>query len=136
MANFSCGCKTDCVVRALIVSAIIGVLTAFLQITAVITVTPAFLWVALGIAVVYLGVLTLATARARYAEQRCGCCRALNSVLAGILGTALFAVVLLAVGIVVTSVVSAILVGLLLFFLALILTGTACLVRCFADCED
>ena len=134
MSNFSCGCRRDCVVRALIVSAIIGVLTAFLQITAVITVTPAFLWVAFGIAVVYLGVLALATARTSRTEQ--GCCRALNSVLAGILGTALFAVVLLAVGIVATSVISAILVGLLLFFLALILTGTACLIRCFADCED
>ena len=135
MALFPCGCRRDCVVTALIASAIIGVLTAFLQITAVITVTPVFLWVALGVAVVYLGVLELAAARAGRAE-RGGCCRALSAVLTGILGTALFAVVLLAVGIVATSVVSAILVGLLMFFLALTLTATACFVRCLSDCDD
>ena len=135
MALFSCGCRRSCVTAALIVSAIIGVLTAFLQITAVITVAPVFLWVALGIAVVYLGVLELATARVGRTELG-GCCRALNAVLAGILGTALLAVILLAVGIVATSVVSAILVGLLLFFLSLTLTAMACFIRCITDCED
>lgn len=134
MALFPCGCKRDCVVTALIASAIIGVITSFLQITAVITVTPVFLWVVFGIAVVYLGVLEVATARARRPELNC--CRAISAVLAGILGAALLAVVLLAVGIVATSVVSAILVGLLLFFLSLILTATACLIKCLADCED
>ena len=54
--------------------------------------------------------------------------------LIGILGAILFAVVLLAVGIVATSVFNAILVGLLLFFFTLALTATACLVRCFAEC--
>ena len=134
MAIFPCGCRRDCVGTALVASAIIGVLTAFFQITAVIAVAPVFLWVALGIAVVYLGILEMATARAGRAER--GCCRALSAVLTGILGTALFAVVLLAVGIVATSVVSAILVGLLLFFLTLTLTATACFVKCLADCED
>ena len=134
MALFPCGCKRDCVVTALVASAIIGVITAFLQITAVITVTPVFLWVVFGIAVVYLGVLEVAAARTGRAGL--GCCRALGAVLTGILGAALLAVLLLAVGIVATSVVSAILVGLLLFFFSLILTATACLIRCFADCED
>jgi len=57
-------------------------------------------------------------------------------VLAGILGTVLFSLVILAVGIVATSVVSAILVGLLVAFFALIVTATACLIRCLADCDD
>lgn len=51
----NCSCRCSCTAVALIVSAILGVLAAFLQITGVITVTTAFLWVALGIAVVYLG---------------------------------------------------------------------------------
>lgn len=133
MALFNCNCR--CTVAAVIASAIIGVITAFLQIAGVITVTPVFLWVAFGIAVAALGILVIATALSRRAAQ-CGCmCSALNAVLIGILGTILFALILLAVGIVATSIVSAILVGLLLFFLALLFTGFACLVRSFTNCE-
>lgn len=131
--NFCVNFRCSCTVGAVIASLIIGVLTAILQITGVITVTTAFLWVTFGIAVVYLGVLLVAAALARRTE-RMGCCTPLNALLAGILGTILFAVVLLAVGITATSVLSAILVGLLLFFLSLIFTATACFIRCLTDC--
>ena len=128
-----CNLKCSCTVLALVAAAIIGVVAAFLQITGVITVAPVFLWVALGIAVVYLGVLVATAGRGRDG----GCvCRTLGTLLAGILGTALFAVVLLAVGIVATSVVSAILVGVLVFFLVLTIAGSACYVRCLADCAQ
>ncbi len=136
MALFNCNCRRDCTLLAVIASVILGVVAAFLQITAVITVTPAFLWVALGIAVGYLGILLVTTAFAR----RTGCkpClrSALETVLTGILGAILFATVLLAVGIVATSVVSAILVGLLVASLTLTFASSACLVLCLADCED
>lgn len=135
MSLFGCNSRCSCTGAAVIASAVIGVLAAFLQITGVITVTPAFLWVAFGIAVVYLGVLVISASLAGCPE-RTGCrCTALNALLLGILGTVLFALVLLSVGIVATSVVSAILVGLLLFFLALALTGTACYVRALTECE-
>lgn len=62
-------------------------------------------------------------------------CTILNALLAGLLGTIFFALVLLAVGIVATSILSALLVGLLLLFFSLALTNTACLVRCLTDCE-
>lgn len=131
----NCTCRCRCVTAALIAAAVIGVLTAFLQITAVITVTPAFTWVALGIAVAYLAVLTVSAALTRRTEMD-GCrCAGLSTALAGILGTALVAVILLAVGITATSVISAILVGALLFFLTLTLAGTACLVRSLSDCD-
>lgn len=120
---------------AAIASLILGIVAVFLQITAVITVTPAFLWVALGIGVGYLGVLLLSTARMR--TEVCSLCRcgSLGAVLTGALGTILFATVLLAVGIVATSVVSAILVGVLVASLALTFTGTACLIKCLMDCD-
>ena len=134
--NCNCTCRCRCAVLALVLSAIIGVLTAFLQVTGVITVTDTFLWVALGVAVVYLAVLVASTAR-------CGCpdvgrcrCTSLNTALAGILGTALLSLVLLAVGIVATSVVNALLLGALLFFFTLILTSTACYLKAVADCDD
>lgn len=135
MTFMNCNCRCGCTATALIASAIIGVITAFLQITGIITNAPVFLWVVFGIAVAYLGVLAVVTALAGR-QEGCGClCTALNALLAGILGAILTALILLAVGIVATSVVTAVLVGLLVFFFALALTSTACLVRCQADCS-
>lgn len=133
MSLFGCNCRCNCTFAAVVAAIIIGVVAAFLQITGAITVTAAFLWVVLGIAVVYLAVLLLSAFLGRREGTTC-LCSSLNAVLIGILGSALFAVVLLAVGIVATSVVSAILVGLLLFFLFLTLAGTACAVRELSDC--
>ena len=45
MNCMNCNFKFNCTAIAWIVSAIIGVIAAFLLITAVITVTPVFLWV-------------------------------------------------------------------------------------------
>ncbi len=131
MAIFCCDNKPSCVTLAVIASAILGVIAAFLQITAVITVTPAFLWVALGIAIGYLAILLATTGCCQVASScRCGN-GALTAVLAGILGTALVSVILLAISFPATSTVGAILVGLLVLFLSLIVTATACLVsRC------
>ena len=134
MSTLNCSCRWNCTAVAVIASVIAGIVAAFLQITGTITVTPAFLWVVFGIAVVYLGGLVVVTALTRRTEQGRCVCTTLTTVLAGILGTILFSVVLLGVGIVATSVVSAILVGLLVLFSALTLTGTACFVRCLADC--
>ena len=133
MSLFSCNCRVSCTAVAVVASVIIGVIAAFLQIAGVFTLAPVFLWVVFGIAVVYLGVLAVAAALARRGEDD-GCCQSLEGVLAGILGTILFAAILLAVGIVATSVISAILVGVLLFFFTLTLTGTACFVRCLFGC--
>ena len=135
MSMCCCETKCRCILLSLVAGVILGVVAAFLQITGMITVTPAFLWVVLGIAVVYLAVFVIAGAlQNRQGAGECFC-DTLDTVLAGILGSALFAVVLLAVGITATSVVSAILVGLLVFFLALTLTATACFVRKLMDCR-
>lgn len=131
-----CNCKCNCTIAAIVVSLIVGIITAFLQITAVITVAPAFLWVALGIAVVYLGILVLNAGTSCCIRNNECRCAALDGFLAAILGTILFSVILLAVGIVATSVVSAILVGILLFFLSLVFTEAACYVRTLAACDQ
>jgi len=132
-----CNCnKLSCTTAALIAGVIIGVVAAFLQVTAVITVTAAFLWVVFGIAVVFLGALAVTAPRTTDAES-CGCvCSTLNGILAGALGTILFSVVLLAVGITATSILSAVLVGLLLFFFTLLLGSMACLTRCLYGCTE
>jgi hypothetical protein len=133
MSFFGCNCKCRCATAAAVVSAVVGVVAAFLQITGTVTVTAAFLWVLFGIAVGYLAVLLVASSLSCAEQRGCGC-TALNEILAGILGTILFAIVLLAVGVVATSVVSAILVGLLVFFFALTVTGTACYIRSLSEC--
>ena len=129
MPTCNCNFRCSCLLFAVIASVILGVVAAFLQITGAIAVTPAFLWVVLGVAIGYLGIL-LATA----GEGDAGCCAAVSATLAGSLGAALFAVVLLAVGVTAGSVVSAILVGLLVLFASLTVAGTACFVRCVTGC--
>lgn len=128
-------CGVGCVVFSVVASLIIGIITAFLRITAAITLTPAFLWVTLGIAVVYLAVALISSSIFRN-----GCCDNLCSIvtvlLAAILGTALLSIILLAIQFVATSIIGAIFTGGLLFFFFLILTSTACLVRCFFNCND
>ncbi len=132
MSLLNCDCKRNCVLWAVIASVLVGIITAFLQITGIITVTAAFLWVILGVAVVYLGVVLLAAA---LSDTSCPS-SIINSLLAGILGTVLFSVILLAVGVVATSPVSAILAGLALLFFSLTLTSTACYVKCLNNNEE
>lgn len=131
MANFSCGCKSDCGGLAIVASIIIGIITAFLRFTAVITVTPAFLWVTLGIAIVYLAILLAVSPIIR----RSGCvCTNLPILITGLLGTILASIILLAITFVATSVIGAIITGALLLFFSLIITSVACLISCILGC--
>ncbi len=128
----NCSCRCSCNVLVGISALIIGIVTAFLRITAVITVTPVFLWVALGIAVGFLAIV-LATVPCRQCYN--GGCSSLALLLFGVLTTALLAGILLAIPLAATSVVGAILTGLLLFTLSLTLGTAACLslARCHND---
>lgn len=132
----SCSCRrTDCTVIAVVISLILGIITAFLRITAAITLTPAFLWVLLGIAVVYLAVTVIAGAISR--DECCeNLCSIITAILLGIIGTVVLSIVLLAIEFVATSIIGAILTGALLFFFFLIVTSTACLVRCLFNCNN
>ena len=131
-----CNCKCSCSILSAIAALILGVIASFLQITGTITVTTTFLWVLAGVAVGYLGILLLASAIQQQCSH-CGClCASLETLLIGVLGSILFAAILLAVGIVATSIVSAIFAGLLLLFFTLTLTGTACFIRSIIGCDE
>lgn len=136
MNNCGCGCRNNCIALAVIASVIIGVIATVLRITAVITVTPAFLWVLLGIAVVYLLALLIAAPLIRSVGIRGCICTVLPLLLLGILGTVLTAVILLGITFVATSIPGAIITGLLLLFFSLIITSTACLVKCTVGCDN
>ncbi len=131
MSTSDCGCRGSCTTAALIASIAIGIIAAFLRITAAITVTPAFLWTVFGIAVVYLGVLLIASVSVKCCDNYPCCIRTILTVLLlAILATVLFSVILLAIEFVATSIVGAVITGLLLLSFSLTLTETACLIRC------
>lgn len=134
MSFFGCNscCRPGCTGVAVIAAAVVGVLTAFLQISGVVAFSAVLIGGFLGIAVVYLAVLTVAAALARNAQ---GCCGNLGGALTGILGTIATAVVLLVVDIAAASVLGALLTGVLLFFFTLALAATACYARCLCQRE-
>ena len=132
----NCNWRFNCTLTAVITAVIAGVVAAFLQILGIVTVTTTFVLAALAAGVVYLAVGVLATAGLRRADTRpCCLCRSLNTMLVGVLGTILASLILLAVGITATSVLSAILVGLVLFFLWMTFAASACFIRCAAACD-
>ena len=135
MSMCNCNCSCPCTIFAIVVSAILGVIAAFLQIAGVFTATVMFPMMVLVIAVVYLGILAATSAICPCEAGRCRC-SALTALLVGILGSILFSAILLALGIVATSVLSAVLVGLVVFFAALTFGSTACYVRIQADCGN
>ena len=115
--------------------AVIGIVAAVLRITGIITVTPVFLWVVFGIAVVYLGV-AFVVSTSRITDYG-NCLRSLLvALLVGALITILAAVILLAVTLGATSTVGAILTAVLLASFSLMLTSTACLALCSASTND
>ena len=132
----NCNCKYSCTLIAVIISAILGVVAALLRFTAVITVTPAFLWTLFGIAVGYLTITLVLSAVNQQIGPSCCTCRALNALLTGLLGTTLTSIILLGVTFAATSVWGAVVTGALIFFFALALISTACLIRCNYKCND
>ena len=134
--NNNCCFKCGCTLFAVIASAIIGIVTAFLTFSATITVTPAFLWTLFGIGIGYLA-LTLVTNA--YLSCRCGTVctkRTIVGLLVGILGTILTSVILLGITFAATSVIGAIISGLLLFFFSLTIGETACYALCLAQGDN
>ena len=136
MLDCNCNCRCRCNLTALIASLLIGVIAAFLRITGVLTVSTTFLWAAFIIAVVYLAALILSMALVGGKEACAYLCTNLRALVAGALGAILFALVLLLIDVAAASVIGAILVGLLLFFFALLFASSACLIKCLADCRD
>lgn len=136
MSLFNYNTRCRCNTTAIILSLILGIIAAFLQITSVIAIAPIFLGIAFGVAALYLVILFLGAALRRRNDERDCRCPAINTILVGILGTILFSLVLILVDIAAASVIGAILVGLLVFFFSLIFTATACLIRTLFDCQS
>jgi len=132
MTETNCYCKASCTGKAIIASTVIGILAAIFRFTALITITPAFLWVLFGIAIGYLGITLLTSACCSEAKS---CCKNLGTFLAGILGTVLTSLILLGITFAATSVIGAIMTGFLLFFFSLLIISSTCIIRCRYNCD-
>lgn len=128
MTTSNCDCTISCTGKSIIASIIIGVLAAIFRFTALITITPAFLWVLLGIAVGFLGISLLSSAFCCSGTENC--CERLGTFLTAILGTTLTSIILLGITFAATSVIGAIITGFLLFFFSLLITSAVCLIKC------
>lgn len=126
MCNRNCN-RNECLIIAVASSIVIGIVAAILNITGIIAVTPAFLWVLFGIAVVYLAIAFVVSSLRRF-DTPYSARSLIATLIAGILGTVLFSVILLGITFAATSPVGAVFVGLLLASFALIITATSCLV--------
>ena len=136
MTCSNCETKINCTGIAIVASLILGIIAAFLQITAVLTLTPILLASVIIIALVYLAVTLIAISLTQNSTACRTLCSVLSVLLFGILASVLFATILLIIVVPTTSVIGAILVGLLVFSFSLILLSTACLIKCFARCDD
>lgn len=131
----SCECKFSCGGLAIGSSIIVGILAAVLSFTGLLTIAPVFYWVTLGVAVVYLGAILIASLTSRYNESSCCVCRSIPLILLGILGTILTSLILLAADFGAAAILGAIIIGAELFFFSLIFTSAACLIRCLFNCD-
>lgn len=135
MSVTNCDTRRDCTIFVLVASTIIGVVTALLRITEVITISPVFFWAIFGISVWLLTVTLIAVVAG--GKLQCLCAeKSLEIQLLSILAAILLALILLAIEFVTTSVAGAILTGLALLFFSLSLGSTACLIKCYAKCSD
>ncbi len=122
-----CNSSNECLIISIAASVVIGIVAVILTITGIVAVTPAFLWVLFGIAVVYLAIAFIISSLRRFSAP-CSSRSTVATFVAGVLGTILLSVILLAIVFPATSALGAIFVGLLLASFSLIITSTACLV--------
>ena len=128
--------KYSCGVLAVLGSIIVGVIAAILRYTAVITVTPAFLWVVLGVAVVYLAIILLSSARFSNLAAKSCICPVFSVLLTAILGAVLTSLILLGITFATTSIIGTIISGALIGFFSLIFAETVCLIKCLTKCGN
>ncbi|MBQ8541836.1 MAG: hypothetical protein IJ435_10260 [Clostridia bacterium] len=131
----NCSCRQNCMGIGVLVSIVIGIIAGFLAASGMLAVSTPFLWALFAIGVVSLGLLLTLTVVSSARSLRC-ICNSLSLLLTGILGTLLVSVILLVIDIATASIIGAIITGLLFLFFALLITSSACLLRCIADCDD
>ncbi|MBQ4527481.1 MAG: hypothetical protein II998_05355 [Clostridia bacterium] len=134
MSKCNCGCRWDCIGVSVVASIFVTIITAFLTYSATITLTPVFLWVLFGIGVVYLELNLLFSAYNDFEIRACSC-SIIPTLLVGIVGTIIISLILLGITFAATSILGAVISGILLGFFTLTIFSTACFVLCRFACN-
>lgn len=121
--------KTNECLTAILISALLGLGIGFAFFTGAITGIIPALWIAFGIGVGTLVLLTILPIITKGEEARCICKKG-ECVLLGALGTVILSIVSLTITLATASVAFAILVGVLGGFLVLTILALANLIRC------
>ena len=125
-------CTPCCGTISIIASIIIGILTLIFSAIGTIFITKTFSWVLFTIAIVYLAVLFITS----HMTRKTGCiCFNSGKLLTGILGTILFSAIIMVLNFVEFTYMGALIPSLAIFFFSLMITQTACIVKCTA-CKD
>lgn len=135
MNNCKCNCSILCSVIGTAIALVFGTAVGFLFYFGVFSaiVIPLTTILAFGF------VSIIGTATTALLNRSCeieGClCRLKGMLLSGATGTFISSLAALAVSLTTGSVLSAIVIGLVGFFLALLIAGVVCLVNCVTDCD-
>lgn len=133
----NCECRPSCNSVGIVISIILGIVAGFLRATAVIAVTPAFLWVVFGIAVAFLAITFYAYTKNPAVSERKRCiCSILPVLLISILATILTSVILLGVTLAATSIIGSIITGIMILFFSLMFISAANFVLCKSSCRN
>lgn len=125
----NCSCRFSCSGIALLLSAVVGVVTALLTVTGTVIVEPLFLIVATSVAAGFVAVTYIA---ALLRNQTCSICKCttIKTLLIGAIGALLTGILLLAVTFPATSILGAVITGFYLAFLTLIFAQSTCYATC------
>ena len=129
-----CGCKFGCVAASIVSGIVIAIITAILGFLSLITVTPVFLWVTLGIAVVLLALAFL-----RYSGDGISACSgggSLTMLVISLIATALGSVILLGSSFGSLGLIGSGILGLTVGFLFAALVSLGCIIIEGANCGE
>ncbi len=135
MAKCSCSCKCDCTGIGIVLSIIVGIITAVTVYNGLIDVTPAFLWAIFGIGTVSLFVALIAAIEIRAAGLEGCICPVVSTLLIGIIGTIISSAFALGFGIAAASIPLAILAAIVTIFTLIMISSFACLTICVSGCD-
>lgn len=138
MSNCSCSsqCRWNCTAIGIIISIVAGIIGAIVLATTTPVIPVAIYWGALVTALVYLAVVLIAVAISRLVGTGSCLCDTLPTVLTGIIGTIILSILVLVINIATITLPLAILIGVLIAFIGILLSGLVCLITCIAGCNS
>ncbi|MDP4134197.1 MAG: hypothetical protein Q8882_09315 [Bacillota bacterium] len=130
MNNRCCCCCISCTAVGIFLSIIFAILIGVLFFFGLVPGITTAIWIALGVAAFAAIVTFVNVLQDRNYDHRSCICEFLRGLIVGIVGTIITAIIALAIPLIPFIVLIAILVGLVAFFLALVISQLVCFLLC------